>query len=92
MADIQDSKDSLSENLQQVLSLLEKHKLVEGLVHNQNMHKHELVEALVHKQHLSELQAKLDALHPADVADILDFVNTDGFHKGLGRGNIISLV
>ena len=72
MADIQDSKDSLSENLQQVLSLLEKHKLVEGLVHNQNMHKHELVEALVHKQHLSELQAKLDALHPADVADILE--------------------
>jgi magnesium transporter len=72
MADIQESKDSLSENLQQVISLLEKHKLVEGLVHKQAMHKHDLVESLVHKQNLHELQRKLDLLHPADVADILE--------------------
>lgn len=72
MADIQESKDSLSENLQQVISLLEKHKLVEELVHRQEMPKHDVVEAMVHKQHLSALQAKLDILHPADVADILE--------------------
>jgi len=72
MADIQEPKDSLSENLQQVISLLEKHKLVEGLVHRQEMLKHELVESLVHKQNLSELQNKLDALHTADVAHILE--------------------
>lgn len=72
MADIQESKDSLSENLQQVISLLEKHKLVESLVHKQEMHKHDLVESLVHKQNLHELQRKLDQLHPADVADILE--------------------
>ena len=72
MADIQESNDSLSENLQQVISLLEKHKLVEGLVHRQEMPKHELVESLVHKQNLSELQKKLDNLHTADVAHILE--------------------
>ncbi len=72
MADIQESKESLSENLQQVITLLEKHRIVENLVHNQSMPNHELVESLVHKQNLTELQNKLDLLHPADVAYILE--------------------
>lgn len=72
MADIQDSKDSLSETLEQVVSMLEKHKLVENLVHKQEMPKHELVESLVHKQNQIELQNILHALHPADVAHILE--------------------
>jgi magnesium transporter len=72
MAEIQDSKDSLSENLQQVIALLDKHKLVEDLVHKQNMPHHELVESIVHKQNLVQLQQKLDSLHPADLANILE--------------------
>lgn len=72
MVDNQDSKDSLSESLQQVITLLEKHRLVENLVHHQEMPNHERVESLVHKQNLHELQKKLDALHPADVAYILE--------------------
>jgi magnesium transporter len=72
MADIQESKESLSESLQQVITLLEKHRIVENLVHNQSMPNHELVESLVHKQNLTELQNKLDLLHPADVAYILE--------------------
>ena len=82
MSDKQDTKESLSESLQQVISLLEKHKLVENLVHKQGVSNHDLnkqglakqdlVELLVHKQNLSELQKKLDALHPADVAHILE--------------------
>jgi magnesium transporter len=72
MSDLQEVKESLSESLQQVISLLEKHRLIEDLVHKQDMPKHELVEQLVHKQNLSELQKKLDALHPADVAYILE--------------------
>jgi magnesium transporter len=72
MADIQESKESLQESLQQVIALLHKHKLVEGLVHKQEMPNQSLVETLVHKQNLTELQKKLDALHPADVAYILE--------------------
>lgn len=72
MAEIQESKESLQESLQQVITLLNKHKLVEELVHKQDMPKHELVESLVHKQNLAELQKKLDVLHPADVAYILE--------------------
>lgn len=72
MADRQESKESLQESLQQVISLLSKHKLVEELVHKQDMPKQALVQNLVHKQNLVELQKKLDALHPADVAYILE--------------------
>lgn len=72
MADIEQTKDRLQESLQQVTHLLEKHKLVEALVHKQDMPRHQLVEALVHKQNLAELQKKLEALHPADVAYILE--------------------
>lgn len=72
MADIQESKESLSQSLQQVIALLDKHRLIEGLVHKQEMVKHDLVESIVHKQNVHELQKKLDLLHTADVAYILE--------------------
>ncbi|WP_020166852.1 MULTISPECIES: magnesium transporter [Methylotenera] len=71
------SKESLGESLKQVITLLDKHKLLESLVHKQDMPKHDLVEQLVHKQNVSELQKKLDALHPADVAYILEALPLD---------------
>jgi magnesium transporter len=57
MAEIQDIKESLSENLQQVIPLLERYKLGEGYAHPKDM---------------GELQTLLDDLHPADVADLLE--------------------
>ena len=76
MADNQESKESLSENLQQIITLLNKQRLVENLLFRQDLSKqdtskNDLVESLVHKQNLTKLQQKLDELHPADVADIL---------------------
>src|SRR3990172_1742682 len=63
---------SVQEALDQVKALLQKHRIVESMVHKQDMPRHELVESLVHKQNLAELQKKLDKLHPADVAYILE--------------------
>ena len=60
------------DSLRQVMDLIARHRLVENLVHKQDMPRHELVESLVHKQNLAELQKKLDQLHPADVAYILE--------------------
>ena len=57
MAEIQDIKESLSENLQQVIPLLERYKLEDGYAHPKDM---------------GELQTLLDNLHPADVADLLE--------------------
>jgi magnesium transporter len=64
--------ENLQQDLDDVRELLRRHRLVEGLVERQPMPKHELVETLVHKQHLAELRAKLDDMHPADVAYILE--------------------
>ena len=63
---------SVQEALDQVKALLQKHRIVETMVHKQDMPRHELVESLVHKQNLVELQKRLDKLHPADVAYILE--------------------
>jgi magnesium transporter len=64
--------EDLKENLHEVQELLHRHALVEGLVHRQEMPRHALVEQLVHKKHLAELRAKLENLHPADIAYILE--------------------
>ncbi len=74
MAETPEIKESLQESLQQIIHLLDKQSLVEDLVHKQELDspKQNLVESLVHKQNLSLLQKKLDQLHPADVAYILE--------------------
>ena len=69
--------DSVQEALAQVRSIVERHKLVEGLVHMQDVPRHELVEGLVHKQNIAELKNKLDTLHPADIAAILEQLPLD---------------
>lgn len=69
------------ENVQQALAeiqhLLARHRLVEGLVHRQAMPRHELVETLVHKQHVAELARRLDAMHAADIAFVLEALPLD---------------
>ncbi|MDA0190774.1 MAG: magnesium transporter, partial [Proteobacteria bacterium] len=72
--------DELQERLAEVQTLLARHKLVEDLVHRQEMarnERHDLVEGLVHKQHLSELRHRLDKMHPADIAYILEALPPD---------------
>jgi magnesium transporter len=69
--------DSVQEALAQVRAIVERHKLVEGLVHMQDVPRHELVEGLVHKQNIAELKNKLDSLHPADIAAILEQLPLD---------------
>src|SRR5512139_1009203 len=66
------SQDDLESHLAQVQTLLAKMRLVEELVHRQGGPRQDLVENLVYKQNLAELQRKLDELHPADVAYILE--------------------
>ncbi|HET7776055.1 MAG TPA: magnesium transporter [Azospira sp.] len=69
--------DALQTRLAEVQTLLARHHLVEELVHKQEMPRHDLVESLVHKQHLNELRHKLDKMHPADVAYILEALPLD---------------
>ena len=79
MSDIEDLRQSedVQQELREVQELLARHRVVEGLVHRQEMPRHELVETLLHKQHIAELRAKLDRLHPADIAFILEALPLD---------------
>jgi magnesium transporter len=70
--EVKKPQESLQERLAQVVELLHRHRLVEGLTHRQEGQHHDLVENLVHRQNLAELQRKLDQLHSADVAHILE--------------------
>ena len=65
-------QESVQETLHKILELLDKQQLVQELVHKQGGPRQELVESLLHKQHMAELQARLAALHPADIAYILE--------------------
>ncbi|AVY94360.1 magnesium transporter [Microvirgula curvata] len=71
------NQDNLQASLTQVQNLLNRMQLVEDLVHKQDMPRQQLVENLVHKQHSAELSKKLDQLHPADVAYILESLPLD---------------
>ncbi len=63
---------NLQETLRQVIVLLNKQQLVSNLVKKQDSPRHELVQTLVAKQQLAELQQKLQSLHPADIAYVLE--------------------
>ena len=55
-----------------VRELLAKQKLVEDIVHRQEMPRHELVEDVVHKQHLAELRTLLERIPLAEIARIIE--------------------
>ncbi len=62
----------IQEPLSNVMELLARHKLVEDLLHRQDMPRHDLVETLVHKQNKVELQRLLDQFDHPLVARILE--------------------
>ncbi|MEQ1601479.1 MAG: magnesium transporter CorA [Methylophilaceae bacterium] len=65
------------ENLGKVTSLLQKHKLVESLVHRQTMPRQDLVESLVHKQNLVELQRLLGQFDTQRIVRIMEVLSAD---------------
>ena len=78
-----ESRERVQDALAEITALLRRHRLVEGLVHEQREHadleepKGELVESIVTRQNKAELQRRLDRLHPADIAYILEALPLD---------------
>ena len=73
MSDHEDIQDYLAD----VISLLARHKLVEDLVHRQDMQRHELVETIVYKQNRVEFQRLLDQLGCQPIARILEALSIE---------------
>lgn len=80
-----EARERVQDALAEVSALLRKHRLVGGPVHEQLEHapvgdhkgRGEIVESLVTKQNRAQLTCKLDRLHPADIAYILEALPID---------------
>jgi magnesium transporter len=78
-----EARASVQDALADVTALLRRHRLVEGLVHEQREHAPvgeavaDLAESAVFQRTKSELVRKLDRLHPADIAFILEALPLD---------------
>jgi magnesium transporter len=70
-------QESLQDRLAQVVDLLHRHRLVEDFTHRQEGQHQGRIDDLVRRQNLAELQRKLDELHPADIAHILEALPLD---------------
>ena len=63
---------SLEATLSEIQALMERQEIVSQLVAREHTDKQELVQALVARQHAVELETKLNRLHPADAAFVLE--------------------
>ncbi|HZP11822.1 MAG TPA: magnesium transporter [Nevskiaceae bacterium] len=73
---------NVQEALAEVTALLRRNRLIEGLVHEQRAdtpvsEAPDLAESAVYRANKAELQRKLDRLHPADIAYILEALPLD---------------
>lgn len=66
------SQDNLENSLEQIQTLLAKMRQVEEHVHRQGGMREDLTDSREHAQYLTELQGRLNDLHPADIAYILE--------------------
>jgi magnesium transporter len=82
-ADRSEPAERVQDALAEITVLLRKARLVEGLVHEQLEHavagdsRGDLVESLVTRQNKAQLTRKLDRLHPADIAYVLEALPLD---------------
>ena len=77
MATDLDHQRTLDATLRAVVALLDKQRLVHQLVARTDTRKHALVQSLVERQHAVELEKKLNQLHPADAAFVLESLQQD---------------
>ena len=68
----QNTRDIIEHQLVIVRDLLDKQRVVEQMVHSQAQPRHELIESLVRRQSLAELKNRVQRMHAADVAYILE--------------------
>ncbi len=63
---------SLEATLREIMEMMARQEVVSQLVAREHTGKQELVQALVARQHAVELETKLNRLHPADAAFVLE--------------------
>jgi magnesium transporter len=64
-------------SLADIVRLLQRHRVLDTLTHKQEGARRELLEHLQHQQNLVEVQTRCRALHPADLAFVLESLPFD---------------
>ncbi|MDD3609163.1 MAG: magnesium transporter [Halothiobacillaceae bacterium] len=77
MADDASRQNDVQRLLQEIRETLARNRLVEGLVQRTHQPHQALVENIVHRQNLALLASRLDNLHAADIAHILEALPLD---------------
>lgn len=71
------SDDRLHQSLSEITRLLDRHRVLEALAHQQESPKRDLVEQLQHRQNVAELGKRLRTMHAADIAHVLEGLPLD---------------
>ena len=69
--------ESIKDHRSIVKNMIERHKLIDNLVHRQDMQRHDIVENLVHQNNHSELRLLLDKLESQEVANVIESLSSD---------------
>src|SRR6476661_296246 len=83
VADRPEPRERVQDALAEVTALLRKHRLVEGLIHEQFEHappgaaREEIEQSAVARQNRADLERTLARLHPADIAFVLEALPLD---------------
>jgi magnesium transporter len=72
MSEVDQEQPSVHDHLEQVVDLLRRHQAARAQIEEHESSGRELVDSLADTQDLAELQKKLERLHPADVAYVLE--------------------
>jgi magnesium transporter len=68
-------------SLENLIAMLGKHKLVDGMVHSQQMHKHDFVQSLLQKQHDAELHNFIAKQNSTELGGYLDSLPLEDAQK-----------
>jgi magnesium transporter len=67
----------LQDSLETIRRLLDRHRVLDTLVHRQEGPRRDLLEGLQRRQNLAEVQRRVSAMHAADVAYVLEALELD---------------
>jgi magnesium transporter len=71
------SETRLAQSLGEIVRLLDRHRVLETMAHQQESPKRDLLEKLQHRQNVAELGKRLAAMHAADIAYVLEALPPD---------------
>src|SRR5262245_23696466 len=71
------SETRLAQSLGEIVRLLDRHRVLEAMAHQQDSPKRDLLEQLQHRQNVAELSKRPRAMHAADIAYVLEALPPD---------------